>query len=193
VAHFIPEAHTLTLKTILKDKGGKMLDMLKNIGLDRKTAEKTNQLKKQLRKQLHESSDVGEWCESIIAINKEFENIVSTEPKLEFVGLGEEVEEYDFSDRKAIFGSLSFCGCGKSDQALRYIKNGLEHIKKRSEIEDVNSIEQSELAVFGQEGAATFFYYWADHERLIDHGSSVPGWLDEKGELLLQKLTELGY
>ncbi|WP_349025960.1 hypothetical protein [Methyloglobulus sp.] len=170
-----------------------MVDILKKTALDKKTEEKTKQLKRQLTKQLHESYDVSEWCDSIIAINSELDNIVSTSPKIEFVGLGDEADDCDFTDAKAIFSSLNFCGCTKPDQALKHIKNGLEHIKKRHETEDTAWMEQNELHVFGNEGAATFFYYWADNERLIDHGSSVPGWLDDKGEMLLQRLIELGY
>ena len=171
-----------------------MWDSLKNMSLDGKTAQKTRQLRKKLKSQLHDLTDVNDWCESIIAVNRELENIVSIEPELEFVGLGEEEDkDYDFSNRKAIFKSFNFCGCGKSDEALAFIKKGLEHIRGRSEVEDSAIIEKNERAVFGSEGAAAFFYYWADRERLIDHGSSVPGWLDEKGENLLLKLTELGY
>jgi hypothetical protein len=172
-----------------------MLGRLESIGVDGKTAEKTSQLKRQLKKQLLESADINAWCESIIATNKELDNIVDIEPAIEFVEIpfDEEEDSYDFSDENAIFKSFGFCGCSTQEEALAFMRKGLAHIKFRRDADDDEAIEQDEMAVFGSQGAATFFYYWADTQNLIDHGSAVPGWLDYKGELLLSRLNELGY
>lgn len=170
-----------------------MLDKLTHIKVDGKLAEKTNKVKKRLKKQLHETADLNNWCDSIIAANKELDNMMEIAPEPAFFGLGEEHGAFDFSDRKAIFESLNFCGCGMSDEVLSFIKQALAHIKYRREADSSQAVMENEAKVFGSAGAATFFYYWADREQLIDHGSSVPGWLDFKGELLLSKLAELGY
>lgn len=49
---------------------------------------------------------------------------------------------------------------------------------------------EEEQRVFGSGGAAMFFYYFLDTKDLTDHGGSVPGWLNEKGDALLDELTE---
>ena len=86
-------------------------------------------------------------------------------------------------------GILGFCMCGDPDENLDFIRAGLEHIDRYTTqpYEDWN---RDKLALFGNDGIARFFWYWADKEGLTDHGSSVPGWLEPNGRELLALLRE---
>ena len=59
--------------------------------------------------------------------------------------------------------------------------------------EDKQTYEEwsaAEKRLFGSSGAAYFVYYVLDEKELTEHGTSVPGWLTEKGLTLLQDLNE---
>jgi hypothetical protein len=91
-------------------------------------------------------------------------------------------------------GILGFCACGGPEENLAYILGGLELIDERHEAEaagwDWKAWEAKCVQHFGNIEAAYFFWYWADKERLTEHGGSVPGWLDERGHHLLGLLRE---
>jgi hypothetical protein len=93
-------------------------------------------------------------------------------------------------------GILGFCGCGRPEENLLYILGGLEVINDKGPIDPLAWDAWWELhkervrTHFGNEDAAYFFYYWADKNRLTEHGGSVPGWLDEKGSRLLALLRQ---
>lgn len=89
-------------------------------------------------------------------------------------------------------GVLGFYGCGMPEEAMKFVRNGLEYIQWRIKSEvPFSEKEKKEKEVFGNQQIAYFFYYWADKERLTEHGGSVPGWLDKKGEQLLEALQAL--
>lgn len=91
-------------------------------------------------------------------------------------------------------GFFNFCGCGQPDEAIKFIKNGLEYIqwrhdnysKPNDEQVSWEEIKAKEQELFASTGGAYFFYYWADKEDLIEHGGSVPRWLSNKGKILLE-------
>lgn len=98
-------------------------------------------------------------------------------------------------------GIFKFCGCGRSEDNLQYICNALKHINFRREVydrkltseESWKIIKQDEVKVFGSEDAAYFFYYWSDTQDLTEHGGSVPGWLSDKGKIILEVLETINF
>tara|TARA_R110000868_G_scaffold148418_4_gene370369 strand:+ start:41 stop:418 length:378 start_codon:yes stop_codon:yes gene_type:complete len=100
-------------------------------------------------------------------------------------------DSYEYAEDLIHTGILGFCGCGCKDKSLAYIRAGLAFIDAgfRAEMpyEDFRALE---LATFKTDGAAYFFYYWADAEELTEHGGSVPGWLTGKGRDVLHLLDE---
>ena len=94
---------------------------------------------------------------------------------------------------------LGFCGCGRPEDNLEYIRDGLAHINApRSK--NMTHEQHSEWfkkwvkrghEIFGNELSRYFFFYWCDKEGLTEHGSSIPGWLTPKGEELLEDLNEI--
>ena len=87
-------------------------------------------------------------------------------------------------------GILGLCGCGTPDDNLKYVLGGLRLIKELRECSDWNTWNEKCIKHFGSSESAYFFWYWCAKEELSEHGSSVPGWLDEKGESLLAILDE---
>jgi hypothetical protein len=91
---------------------------------------------------------------------------------------------------------LGFCGCGSPEESLLYVKAGLQHIDDQRLIGHANWSERYkewDAAVsetFQTTGARYFFWLWADAAELTEHGSSVPGWLTEKGAEFLSLLNE---
>lgn len=72
---------------------------------------------------------------------------------------------------------LHFCGCGNPDEIMAYVKEFLQKLDKREwgEYEDKPYM---------------FLCYWADHEGLSEHGSTVRcSWLTEKGKELLNDIN----
>lgn len=90
---------------------------------------------------------------------------------------------------------FGFCGCGDPEGNLQYIRDGLDFIDWRFNVENTpfEKIKEKQLEIFGNEKAAYFFYYWCDKEDLTEHGGSVPGWLSEKGKLILDILKTLKF
>lgn len=86
--------------------------------------------------------------------------------------------------------------CGNADRNLAYIRDGLKFIsEKKRHDEDwkqfVVRLEIEAVKIFGSEEARYFFYYFCDHNELIEHGTCVPGWLTKKGIEYLEDLIEI--
>jgi len=75
-------------------------------------------------------------------------------------------------------GVLGFCRCGTPSDNLNYVKELLDMVDKKA-YPDKTPID------------LYFAYYVLTEKGLIEHGSSVPGWLTDKGEELLSDLREL--
>lgn len=97
-------------------------------------------------------------------------------------------------DLNSIQTELGFCTCGNAYDNLRYIRDGLAHIDSPRP-EGNNEWDKwykqwlaDGIALFGNERARYFFFYWADAAELTEHGGSVPGWLTDKGHDLLSCL-----
>ena len=100
--------------------------------------------------------------------------------------------QYDTASEYYQCEFFGLCGCGKPDENLEYIKDGLTLIDNRMKRKiSYEEMKAQEIAVFGSKKAAYFFYYWADKTELTEHGSSVPGWLTDKGEEVLEDLTQI--
>lgn len=96
---------------------------------------------------------------------------------------------------------FKFCGCGKPQQALIYIKDVLQFIddKHNDPIHETNPrVDSAEWKQWCKDidikskqlmGNAEYFtYYILDKLGLTEHGGSVPGWLTLEGEELLHDL-----
>ena len=93
--------------------------------------------------------------------------------------------------------AFGFCGCGRPEENLKYIMEGLAHIDE----ERPKSATEHEVwfkdwvrrgvKVFGNERARYFFFYWCAKEELTEHGGAVPGWLSADGKTLLGALREM--
>lgn len=111
------------------------------------------------------------------------------------------LEGCSYEDAEALIqtGLMGFCGCGRPDDNLRYVRDGLRHIKCEGRPESSQcgawaawwkQHQVDELELFGNQQSAYFFYYWADANGLTEHGGSVPGWLADKGHKVLALLEE---
>jgi len=89
-------------------------------------------------------------------------------------------EGVSYEDAGSFLGTkiLDFCGCGNPDSALEYVRDVMQNIKGK----DFDSRKY--------DGKEYFVWYYLDNKELTDHGSSVPGWLTEKGEEFLEDLNE---
>lgn len=111
-----------------------------------------------------------------------------------------EIDEitYDTIEDALMMGVFGFCGCGMPLYTLAYIRDELELIKRQTEwlmenhhiTRDVpepmeNNYKKKNL------GRSYFIWYWFDKMGYTDHGGSVPGWLTDEGESLLECLKEL--
>lgn len=99
---------------------------------------------------------------------------------------------YIFSD------VLGWCACGQPEPTLNYIRIGLQLIHNlkhkvwSDEVDyDYDQWRKDLTEHFKTTEAEYFFFYWCDKERLTGHGGSVPGWLEPKGEEILEKLNSL--
>lgn len=110
---------------------------------------------------------------------------------------------YDTAADLVQIGMLGFCGCGASEESLSYVRDGLAHINRLREESPKQSNgheawnkwweqwQADGLALFGNDRARWFFYYWADQKGFTEHGGSVPGWLTDEGRELLSDLNEI--
>jgi hypothetical protein len=97
--------------------------------------------------------------------------------------------------------NLGFCGCGLPEAALMFLLLNLEYIDFRmigpdsfKDKEGSNAhwakVNEIESDIYPQYGSNYFVWYYLDNKGLTEHGGSVPGWLSEKGKLLLSDLRE---
>ena len=111
-------------------------------------------------------------------------------------------EEYCDETLALQIGIFDCCACGMPEENLEYILGALELIADRGPESNKPFDKYSEwslwwiqhkkdtIAHHGSEKAAYFFYYWADNQKLTEHGGSVPGRLTAKGEEVLKLLKE---
>ena len=105
---------------------------------------------------------------------------------------------YDTIEDALMMGVFGFCGCGMPWYTLAYIRDELENIKRYTEwINENHHITKdipSPMENNNKEenlGRSYFIWYWFDKMGYTDHGGSVPGWLTDEGESLLECLKEL--
>lgn len=89
---------------------------------------------------------------------------------------------------------MDFCGCGIPEEALKFIRSALNQVNRLKEVvlEDkltYKEWEQENKEIYFNAGIEYFTYYMLDNYGLIEHGGSVPGWLSEKGKILLHDLN----
>lgn len=87
---------------------------------------------------------------------------------------------------------LGFCNCGIPDHSVEYVVKGLEEVNKISKAGDKwkEAVEKAE-EVLGGEERMYFMWYFLDSKGLTNHGSSVPGWITDRGEQFLELYNEL--
>ncbi len=107
---------------------------------------------------------------------------------------------YDSREAFIIEGMFGFCGCGSPSDALQYIHDTLRSIKALRDGDDLKrekwdrfytNWKTESRKLHGSTGAEYFIYYVFDQMELIEHGGSVPGWLTEEGQALLDDLDEM--
>ena len=99
---------------------------------------------------------------------------------------GEENDIYADELSAALSAILGQCGCGLPGEAERYLYTGMDWLERRWKAVEAN--QEVPKHHFMSEGEYYFFFYWLDHVELTDHGSSVPGWLNKRGEEALNIL-----
>lgn len=95
-----------------------------------------------------------------------------------------------------------WCGCGRMDGAYEFIVEFMRLLQAQREKEwtpdSYKEREAAELALidkYKEDGLRYFVYYWLDSRGFTEHGGSVPGWIDSKGEefiRLYEKCVESG-
>lgn len=105
---------------------------------------------------------------------------------------------YDTIEDALMMGVFGFCGCGMPWYTLAYIRDELENIERYTEwVNENHHITKdipSPMENNNKEenlGRSYFIWYWFDKMGYTDHGGSVPGWLTDEGESLLECLKEL--
>ena len=86
-------------------------------------------------------------------------------------------------------GVLKFCGCGRPEESVRYVMEGLKILEYTFGMpyEDKRALREEH---FGIDGAEYFFYYVMDALELTEHGGSVPGWVTPEGKEFI-RLAEI--
>lgn len=111
-------------------------------------------------------------------------------------------DSYAYEDAVSfiVSGVLGFCGCGRPEDALVFLRDVLRHIQLLKAVDFSPDTPPGELSFqewqergrqIGSDGALYFAYYVLDKKGLTEHGGSVPGWLTPAGKELLQDLEEL--
>lgn len=92
---------------------------------------------------------------------------------------------------------LGFCNCGRMDDNLKYVRNGLQYIDTGNwfaadsgnvDADDKKWTEEG-IEIFGNEVSKYFFFYWCDKEGFTEHCGTIPGWLTVDGKDLLNSLN----
>jgi len=104
------------------------------------------------------------------------------------------LDEDDISHENAesyLGNQLSFCGCGRPEDALLFMRDVLHALDtkggSRDEWEERNK-NLKELWHSIPDGIMYLVYYFLDNKELTTHGGSVPGWLTEKGLTMMHDL-----
>jgi len=103
---------------------------------------------------------------------------------------------------------LGFCGCGAPDEALLLIHDLLVHFENHRAINYTGSFEGAEWEKYckdekeslnkvlddNKEGIKYALFYLLDDKGITNHGSSVPGWVEDtefmdKLKLYVKKLA----
>lgn len=90
---------------------------------------------------------------------------------------------------------LGGCGCGCPDENVRYVRDALALVAEKCPDGADWKIWYAEHrkktdALFGNQAAEYFMWYWLAENELTEHGGSVPGWLEQRGQDLLEDLTK---
>ena len=90
---------------------------------------------------------------------------------------------------------LGFCGCGNPDASLKHAQISLRQVSNLKKLvwEEKQTWEEWDAEnkkLLGGKTGVYFMWYWLDDQGFTDHGGSVPGWLTEKGQELLEDLDE---
>lgn len=81
---------------------------------------------------------------------------------------------------------IGHCVCGQPAESLLFIYDVLKDIQTQKSYEEHREYRQK---LFHNDPAIeATIYYMFDKYGWIEHGGSLPGWLDTKGEELLEKL-----
>lgn len=112
--------------------------------------------------------------------------------------------EYDTAQSLVECCILGFCGCGMPDETRAYVEEGLSIIEdlrtshggmidpfSAERIAFLKAKQERVAARFHSDESWYFFLYWCSAEDLVEHGSSLPGWLTEKGKNLLSLLRQV--
>lgn len=91
---------------------------------------------------------------------------------------------------------MKFCGCGRPDYNLQYIRDVLTHIDRLKQEVWENKLTHEEWDkagkdLFKSDGQEYFTYYVITERELIEHGGSVPGWLTDLGYQILEELNHI--
>jgi len=86
---------------------------------------------------------------------------------------------------------LNLCGCGMPEKALLFIRDVLAHVQERFDLElPWSETEIRRKAILPTYGIEYFTFYMLDDLGLLEHGSSVPGWLTDEGKAVLNLLNK---
>ena len=94
------------------------------------------------------------------------------------------------------FEVFGFCGCGRPKANLVFIRDGIRLIDDRQTAMKKGTFiwaeeEQKAIALFGNGLSMNFFFYWCDNLELTEHGGAIPGWLTDRGEMVLKDLETI--
>lgn len=85
---------------------------------------------------------------------------------------------------------LDFCFCGDPESNLKYVGKALQVIDK-SRGKGYKYFVKLADELFRNSRAAYFMFYFLDSKELTEHGSSLSGWLTQKGKEFLEDVIEL--
>jgi|ERR1051325_1295910 hypothetical protein len=100
---------------------------------------------------------------------------------------------------------MNWCCCGQPELAASLLFDALSLAKWRFDVsatlrskedfeaanERYEQYRKRELELMSNDSIAYFVWYTIDAAGLMEHGSSIPGWLTEKGKEMLEALREL--
>lgn len=103
---------------------------------------------------------------------------------------------YEDDQDALIRGVFGFCGCGFPEKMLLHVLEHMEAINANREHVRNNAIHNDTQSVdpldkyhnSDREGEAHFIWYWLDRMGFTLHASTVPGWLTDEGQELLEWL-----